>query len=351
MSEPSLLDNQRIVTVTHVEDSSRDRKEPCVYLWGKYVDSNSCSPAMEKCIANIRKQLECRPAPLYENLQVGQICCVLINHQWHRACVKELELNPHRKLEVQLVDIGASYCAPLASLRTVENISGEEAANIQKHQPIAFKFILADIVASKELDCQWSEMAISFLKSDAQNYDWKANLVAIYGDCQVLRLFHPLGNHLLASTMIHQGFGVPSHSYPQAISAQWIDHTHTPRRAHKSRSLGTPNVNSLPTIEEHLEITQRGTDNNPLKNEIGQRQVYISHIETPGKFWIQLAENEQYVVDLDSEMMKIGTETDSKYLLEDPPVVGKLYAVKHPEIGNCFCDFSYFFTNFYQLLT
>ena len=83
----------------------------------------------------------------------------------------------------------------------------------------------ADIVAPSELmdtNRRWSEKAISFLKSDVQNHNWKANLVGNYGECQVLRLFYPLEHHLLATTMIRQGFGVPSETYQEAVSTQWI---------------------------------------------------------------------------------------------------------------------------------
>ena len=109
------------VIVTHVGDSSWGREEQYVYLSGKHVKSNTWIP-MDECIENIRNILENRPLPLHQNLQVGQICCVLINEQWHRACVTQLELDPDQKLQVQLVDSGASYCASLASLRTLEGV-------------------------------------------------------------------------------------------------------------------------------------------------------------------------------------------------------------------------------------
>ena len=63
--------------------------------------------------------------------------------------------------------------------------------------------------------------------------------------------------------------------------------------------------------------------------------MYVSHIESPGKFWIQLVENEQSINDIDSELMDIEIETNSKYLLDGPLIFGQLYAVKHREFGNC----------------
>lgn len=64
-------------------------------------------------------------------------------------------------------------------------------------------------------------------------------------------------------------------------------------------------------------------------------EVYVSHVTSPGEFWIQRADNEQSIGDIDSQLVEMGIETDSKYQLEEPPVVGQLYAVKHPEFGNC----------------
>ena len=239
------------VIVTHVDDSTRGREGLYVYLWGKYVKSNNWIP-IDECIENIKNILEQRPhPPFHQKLQVGQICCVHINQKWHRACVKQLELDPDQNLKVQLVDSGASYCAPLSSLRTLEDIPGKVAEHIREREPVAFKFVLADVVAPIELmdtNCQWSEKAISFLKSDVLNHNWKANLVGNYGDCQVLRLFYPLQHHLLATTMIRQGFGIPNQIYQEAISTQRIDHTSASQRpAHNSAYLrNVPNENNLP---------------------------------------------------------------------------------------------------------
>ena len=335
MSQQAPFENLRLVTVTHVDDSARSQGA-CVYLWAKYVEG---SYLMDKCIENIENILEGRPAPLHLNLRVGQICCVLINQQWQRACVEDLELNPEQKLKVQLVDYGSSYYVALTSLRTLENINGRAAKHIQECHPIAFKFILADVVASRELENHqnWSEMAISFLKNEVQNHLWKANSLGIHEECQVLRLFLPLVNQVnLATAMIRKGFGVPAQSYLEAICTQWIHHTQAPQRNANNLFLvcSMPSVNSLLPSGEHLKIVERCTDYSLLKIEIGQKQVYVSHIETPEKFWIQLAENEQSIVDIDVELMEIGMRSDSHYLLDSPPVVGQLYNVKHPEFGN-----------------
>ena len=87
-------------------------------------------------------------------------------------------------------------------------------------------------------------------------------------------------------------------------------------------------------IGEYLETVEKCAGR-PLKIEIEQKQVYVSHIETPGKFWIQLAENQQSIVDINSELLDIGVEANSKYLLDGPLIVGQLYSAKHHEFGNC----------------
>ena len=107
---------------------------------------------------------------------------------------------------------------------------------------------------------------------------------------------------------------------------------------HVSRKQSTPKKQLFP--KEAQQDVQTGYNYekcacSPSNIEIGQRQVYVSHIETPGKFWIQHAENQQSIVDINSELVDIGVEGNSKYLLDGPLIVGQLYAVKHPEFGNC----------------
>ena len=112
---------------------------------------------------------------------------------------------------------------------------------------------------------------------------------------------------------------------------------------HVSWKQSTPKKQQFPKetprdvhTEEYLETVEKCTGN-ISKIEIGQRagqSVYVSHIETPGKFWIQHAENQQSIVDINSELLDIGIEANSKYLLDGPLVVGQLYSVKHPEFGS-----------------
>ena len=321
MSEPALKKDRQVI-VTHVDDSTRGRKVPCVYLWGKYVDNNTWIP-MDECIENMRKILQHRAPPLHQNLQVGQICCVLINQQWHRARVKQHELDPDQKLKVQLVDSGASYCVPLASLRTLEDISGKMAEHIRERQPIAFKFVLADIVAPTELmdtNCQWSEKAISFLKSDVLNHNWTAIFLGTYKECQTLRLFYPLEHHLLATTMIRQGFGIPTQTYRALLSAQWIDDTPSSQRAaHNPTSLlcNMQNVNSslaLPPADDGHELAPVPTANRQLFKEyvthklpqMGRHEVVVSHVaEGPFKFYVLLKSAAPQLADLRQKLKVI----------------------------------------------
>ena len=244
MSGPAVNLN---VVVTHVDDSARGREGPYVYLWGKYVENNSC---IDECVENIRNILEHRPPPSLRNLQVGQICCVFVNQQWHRACIKQLEPDTDQKFKVQLVDSGASYCVPLSSLRTLD-ISGKVVKHIREYQPIAFKFVLADIVAPRH--GQWSEKAISFLKSEVLDQNWTANLLGYYKECQVVRLFHPCHHYPLATSMIQQEFGVPSATYQGALPpTQWIDHTPASQKPARDLSSFVYNVPNERRDRGHL---------------------------------------------------------------------------------------------------
>ena len=108
-----------------------------------------------------------------------------------------------------------------------------------------------------------------------------------------------------------------------------------------SRKQSTPKKQQFP--KEAQQDVQTGVNFETLEKcacsssniEIGQRQVYVSHIETPGKFWIQHAENQQSITDINSELVDIGVEGNAKYFLDGSLIVGQLYAVKHPEFGNC----------------
>ena len=313
MSEPSLRRDLQVI-VTHVEHSARGREEPCVFLWGKCVENNSWI-SVDECIESIKKILEHEPPPLQENLKVGQFYCVLINQQWCRACVKPLKLDADQKVKLQLVDSGASYCVSLASLRSLENIPGKMAEHLRERQPVAFKFVLADIVASRELNthCQWSDQTISFLKNEVENQNWAANLLGNYEGYQVLRLFHPSEHYLLATSMIRQGFGVTSQNYQEAVSTKWVDGIPSSQRpAYNPSSLvcNMPKVNSLtpsfalpPDHGHHpfpyptaiARLIPPPIPNRQLfyvANELpqmGRHEVVVSHVsEGPFKFYLLL---------------------------------------------------------------
>lgn len=206
-----------LVHVTHVDDSPKGREGPCVYFWGMSCDRNFAI-MMDGYIEAIKKDLESRPPPMHQNSLMGQICCVLINQKWHRAQITQLKINPAGLLEVNLVDSGATHQVPLAFIRTVSDIPGREAEQVQVCKALASRFILADIVAPRGpgTRSQWSELAICFLKIKVENHTWRAKYMGAYGECMGVRLFDQ-NNELLATTMIQQGLGVASQTYQEAI--------------------------------------------------------------------------------------------------------------------------------------
>uniref|UniRef100_A0A0P6EK20 Tudor domain-containing protein n=1 Tax=Daphnia magna TaxID=35525 RepID=A0A0P6EK20_9CRUS len=205
-----------LVHVTHIDDSPRGRQGPCVYFWGMTHD-RSLYLLMEKYLESVRHYLETMPPPLNLNV-LDQVCCVLINHQWHRARVPELKLSHAGTIEVFCIDSGDTHSVPLAFVRTLD-IPGHEAEHIREWPPLASKFILADMVAPRGPGSrsQWSEPAMMFLKIHVENRTWKAAPMGMYGEHQGVRLFDS-NNQLLATLMIQQGLGVAAQTYHEALN-------------------------------------------------------------------------------------------------------------------------------------
>ena len=67
------------------------------------------------------------------------------------------------------------------------------------------------------------------------------------------------------------------------------------------------------------------------EDETPKGSFYVSHIVSPGDFWIQHIEDEQNIGALEDGLVEVGTS--NQYLLSGPPIVGQLYAAKHPEFG------------------
>ncbi|KAI9557952.1 hypothetical protein GHT06_014704 [Daphnia sinensis] len=205
-----------LVHVTHIDDSPRGRQGPCVYFWGMTHD-RSLYLLMEKYLEAVRHYLEIMSPPLNLNV-LDQVCCVLINHQWHRARVPELKLSHAGTIEVFCIDSGDTHSVPLAFVRTLD-IPGHEAEHIREWPPLASKFILADMVAPRGPGSrsQWSEPAMMFLKIHVENRTWKAAPMGMYGEHQGVRLFDS-NNQLLATLMIQQGLGVAAQTYHEALN-------------------------------------------------------------------------------------------------------------------------------------
>ena len=203
-----------LVHVTHIDDSVRGRQSPFIYFWGITHD-RSPYLLMEKYLECLRRQLETRPPPLDIN-ELDQVCCLLMNHKWHRARVTQNKLSHAGTTEVFCIDSGDTHAVPLAFLRTLD-IPGTEVEHVKETPPLATKFLLADVVAPQDSGSHshWSEPAIMFLKVNVQDRDWKAEPMGMFGEHQGVRLFDD-NNQLLATHMIQQGLGVPTQTFHEA---------------------------------------------------------------------------------------------------------------------------------------
>ena len=197
-----------LVHVTHIDDSVSGRQSPFIYFWGITHD-RSLYLLMEKYLECLRRQLETRPPPLDIN-ELDQVCCLLMNHKWHRARVTQNKLSHAGTTEVFCIDSGETHAVPLAFLRKLD-IPGTEVEHVRETPPLATKYILADMVAPRGpgSSSHWSEPAMMFLKVHVQDRTWKALSMGRHGGIQNLRLFYS-EDVLLASMMIKQNLGVAS---------------------------------------------------------------------------------------------------------------------------------------------
>jgi hypothetical protein len=310
-----------LVYVTHIDDSVRGRQGPCVNFWGVTHD-RSLYLTMELYLESIRQNLESKAPPL--NLSVldnKQICCVLINHRWHRATIPELKLSQNGMLEVYCVDSGKTLTVPLIFVRTVD-ITGYEAENIRDCPPLAKKFILADVVAPFGLGThtrQWSDLAMMFLKVHVENEIWKAAPVAMYGVHQAVRLFD-CNNQLLASAMVQQALGVAAQSYHEAVAmseamekqpsfmkpAFYSNPTMKlfPAGCNMTALSGTLRPNfAIPSSHKDLpKVPQRAYVINNLPHE-GRYEVVISHIaEGPLKFFVHMKSEKMNILKIRKQL-------------------------------------------------
>ena len=99
-----------LVHVTHIDDSIQGLQGPCVFFWDMAHD-RSLYLLMEKYLESVRHYLEIS-TPLLHLKVLYQVCCMLINHQWHRARVPELNLSHDGTIEVFCIDYGNTHTVP-----------------------------------------------------------------------------------------------------------------------------------------------------------------------------------------------------------------------------------------------
>ncbi|EFX87075.1 hypothetical protein DAPPUDRAFT_235975 [Daphnia pulex] len=259
----------------------------------------------------MQNKLETRSPPLNVNeLDNKQICCVLINKEWHRARVPESKLSPLGTLQVFCVDSGKTYSLPLSFVRTVMDLAGIEADHIRQWPPLATKFILADLVGPRGpgSGSQWSIPAMFFLKTHLENRTWKAVPLGIYAGHQGVRLFDS-ENKLFVASMIKVELGVPSQTYQDALTM--------------SKVLNEQPTNIKPVLEPLLEPELDMTPASPTPTKTASNFEYFIR-SSPVKHKIPLIPDDSTVSSDSLANLLAGMNTSSSDFCSAPNAVGSV---------------------------
>merc|ERR1711911_243134 len=101
-------------------------------------------------------------------------------------------------------------------LNSYGSIEKEQTFNLKNVEPLANKFVLADVIAPIG---QWTESALSFLKDNMENLYWEALPLGIFSDHIGVRLYNINKSLLLATVMIEKSFGAPAPTYQAALTS------------------------------------------------------------------------------------------------------------------------------------
>ena len=193
------------VHFTHVEDGLQARQGPYLNVWGqKYRDT---ALAMDFSVGSISESLMFKPPPEDLHAISGQTVLVCINYTWVRGRILDTAPNPHGLVMVSCIDLGSVHLVPQGDIRTVPVTSTlDDAHSVAKCQPLAQKYILAEVVSPQEL---WEDDAILYAKSVLLNKTWKAYSLGNHEGATKVRLCNSR-NVPLAKTMIECGMGIPA---------------------------------------------------------------------------------------------------------------------------------------------
>ena len=206
------------VFVTHVDDSPTGRQGPCLYFWGQ--KNRSAYLKLESYLNSLAPFNSCSP-PISDRRLEGQVLCALIDQNWFRVKIMEpVMIDQLGLIEVFCIDIGMVKSVSCAVIRMIPNIPGsiekEQTFNLKNVEPLANKFVLADVIAPIG---QWTESALSFLKDNMENLYWVALPLGIFSDHIGVRLYNINKSLLLATVMIEKSFGAPAPTYQAALTS------------------------------------------------------------------------------------------------------------------------------------
>ena len=193
------------VHFTHVEDGLQARQGPYLNVWGQ--KDRSTFLHMENALSLLSPFFLSKLPPVDLHAISGQIVLVVLNNVLVRGRLLDATPSPHGLVQVLCIDLGSVQLVPQAFIRTLDVVSSSpEAVLVAKCQPLAQKFILAEIVSPQEL---WPDNVIRYVKTVLENQSWKAYSLGNHGGAMEVRLYNSQ-NVPLAQTMIECGMGIPA---------------------------------------------------------------------------------------------------------------------------------------------
>ena len=191
------------VHFTHVEDGLQARQEPHLTLWGQ--KDRSTFLQLENTLDVLFPFFEAKPPPTDLQANSGQIILVLINNALVRGRVVHTTCRLNGIVDVFCIDLGSVKSVPQAFIRALDIASASaESVFVAQCQPLAQKFVLADVVSPLDL---WPDNAISYAKAFLVNQSRKVCLLGNHGGAMEVRLYSN-ENVPLAQTMIECGMGI-----------------------------------------------------------------------------------------------------------------------------------------------
>jgi hypothetical protein len=162
---------------------------------------------LENALGILSQFLLSKPPPADLNALSGQTVLVVVNNALVRGRLLETTPSPRGLVQVFCIDSGSVQLVPQAFIRTLDVASvSPEAMLVAQCQPLAQKYMLADIVTPHEL---WPDHVIHYAKAVLENKSWKAHTLGNHGAAIEVRLYDNQ-NFPLAQTMIQCGMGIPA---------------------------------------------------------------------------------------------------------------------------------------------